>query len=214
MEIMSLVPESELLLFEEQIRNRLQTILKRRRTVFVDPKREQSEFSYDGIFFSKKYKDILLLILLSYFGDFLGDFKEYVRYEIGEYLHRNLLFPELNASLVSKTIVLGVLSYHCSYSPRIIFGDILGEQRVERVIESLKLKWEKKRRPVPLVYRRGYKDKGSLRSDTRWKPKHDLLYNLEHLEIEEKRQKYLDEVSLIVRKFGDLVVQELISKIK
>jgi len=206
------VPSTELSQLEGEIRKRILLSLKRTTAVFISPKRyKQGEPKYDGIRFSKKQLDILGLILISWYGDYLGDFSSYVRYEIGEYLSKNLLFPELNASLVSSKIALAVTTYYLNYGPRKIFGTVLSTERLERILRELKLKWIRDQRPVPLVYRRGYKDKGSRRSETK-SPSSDFILTGDQLAIEEKRLEYQETTSLIVRRFGDLVVRELIQK--
>jgi hypothetical protein len=70
----------------------------------------------------------------------------------------------------------------------------------------------RQRRPKKLVYRRGYKDKGSLRPETAWLPKKDWSFDDEQNRIETLRQEYQDQVTLIVRASGDWVLRRQVNR--
>jgi len=203
---------SQLKNLELQLFRVIQTSLDRRTAVFVNPKRKIEEERYDGVKFSKKKLDILVLILLTWYSDYFQGFNEYVRYEIGEYLQRNLLFPELNASLVSKEISLGILFLSGNFHTRKIFGSILTKERIDRVLDEIELLWIRPKRISSTVYRRGYKDHGSLRLASRWLPTKDWSLDNLHLELEQRRQEYSEKTSLLVHYFGDLVIKKLMYK--
>ena len=80
-----------------KIHTELEEVLKhglhRSNQVVIFPTLENKTINYDGIFFSKKKNDILVLVLVYHFSDFFGIFSEYVRYEIEQYLYHNLLAP-------------------------------------------------------------------------------------------------------------------------
>lgn len=191
-----------------KIHTELEEVLKHRlhrsNQVVIFPTLENKTINYDGIFFSKKKNDILVLILVYHFSDFFGIFSEYVRYEIERYLYHNLLAPELVASLVDKRICLEVL-LNLNYGPRVIFS-LISEENIKRVLNEVSLKIEYPRYVKRPVFRRGYNDKGSLRAETSVRPEPDVS---EHLYLEKQRQLYSDCVELIVHEVGGWVLQDL-----
>lgn len=198
---------------ETQISSVIQRSLDRRTSVFVSPTLDISNSRYDGVQFSKKYRDLLTLIILTWYSDYFGDFSEYVRYEIEVYLNQVLLFPELNASLTSKNsldyVILLFLKHHSSND---FFGNVLSPQQINRVLDLVHLRMVRQRRPKKLVYRRGYKDKGSLRPETTWLPKKDWSFDKEQNRIEDNRQEYQNLVTLIVRASGDWVLRRQVNR--
>lgn len=199
---------SELVILETQISRVIQESLDRRTSVFIDPKLEIKKLDYDGVIFSQKYKDLWTLILLIQFSDYFEPFREYLIYEIRLYLESKLLFPELDACLVSKGITTLVLSEFSKYGdPRNVFGTLLNKDQIDRVLNTVHLRLIHHRRPRTLVYRRGYKDKGSLRPETHWLPKKDWSFDEEQAQINLKEQKYHNTVTSIVRSCGDWVLK-------
>lgn len=196
---------------EIQISRRIQETLDGTTHVFVNPTLlEDPSCRYDGVIFSKKYLDIATLILISWFSDYFQGFEGYVRFEISEYLERNLLFPELDASLFSKEIVLYVLfNYSKIHNPNELFGNLLSRERIQRVLSKTYLRFLTLRKPRRPVRRRGYKDKGSARPSHLWIPRSDWYFTEEQNQIEEKRELYHQTVTTIVRTVGGRFLVDL-----
>jgi hypothetical protein len=186
----------------------IQKSLDRRTSVFVSPTLSTSQINYDGVKFSKKYRDLLTLIILTWYSDYFREFAEYVRYEIQLHLDQTISFPELNASLVSKSclnfVIAGYVSVH---GPNDFFGNVLSPVQINRVLDLVHLKILKPRKVKRPVYRRGYKDKGSLRPETRWLPREDYTFVETQNLIEQKREEYQNQVTRIVRASGDWVLK-------
>lgn len=178
--------------------------LHRSNQVVIFPTLEKGSPNYDGILFSKKLNDILVLILVYHFSDYFGLFKEYIRYEIEQYLYKNMLAPELVASLVDKRICLEVL-LALNYSTRMIFS-LITESNIRKVLSELHFLFQYPRKVVRPVFRRGYNDKGSLRAESSVliEPDSEAQFFLET-----QRQLYSDCVDLIVREVGGWVLQDL-----
>lgn len=193
---------------EVHISKQIQESLDRRTSVFVSPTLEIDKIQYDGCQFSRRYRDLLTLIILTWYSDYFKEFSSYVRYEIELYLEQNLLYPELNASLRSKEALDYVISYYLSeHSANDFFGNIIGPRQVNRVLDLVRLKMIKRQKPKKSIYRRGYKDHGSLRPETLWLPKKDWTFDKEQQILEEKRAEYHNLVTLIVRASGDWVLK-------
>jgi hypothetical protein len=159
--------------------------------------------------FSKKYRDLLTLSVLLQYSDYFGDFREYVIYEVERYLEDRLLFPEIAAMLHSKQLCLDILIYYSKFHhPSEIFGNILSTEQINRVLDQVHLRLVKPRKVVKGVYRRGYKDKGSLRPETRWLPKDDYTFRNEHLLLEQRREEYFEIITAMVRASGDRVLKK------
>ena len=185
---------------EKVLRDRLH----RSNQVVVFPNLEDKRLNYDGIRFSQKKKDILVLILIYHFSDYLDYFSEYVRYEVEMYLFKRLLFPELFASFVDKRICLEIL-LTLNYTPRELFS-LVSKKNLDRILKSLSLKIVKPSIVKKPVYRRGYNDKGSLRAES--KRPVDEPDGVAQLTLEEQRNLYYLSVDLIVREVGGWVLQE------
>lgn len=193
---------------ETQISNVVQRSLDRRTSVFVSPTLRLKDKSYDGVKFSKKYRDLLTLIILSWYSDYFGDFSDYVRYEIELYLNKNLLFPELNASLTSKSCLnFVIILFLQQHSTNDFFGNVLNPKQINKVLDLVVLKIIRPRQPRQSVRRRGYKDKGSLRPKSSWLPTEDWSFTEEQNRIEELREQYQDQITRIVRASGDWVLK-------
>jgi hypothetical protein len=192
---------------KSQISGRIQKSLDRRTSVFVSPTLETTQLDYDGVKFSKKYRDLLILIIISWYSDYFEEFEDYVRYEIELYLERHNLFPELRASLVSRQVLDYVIaSFIFSHGTHDFFGNILNPEKINKVLDQVHLKILRHQKPRVAVYRRGYKDKGSLRPETSWLPTEDWSFSEEQILIEERREEYQNLVTAIVRASGGWVL--------
>lgn len=210
-ENVSSVPTIEnLSLVECQVSRRIQETLDGISDVFASPTLLiDSSCEYDGCNFSKKYVDLATLILITWYSDYFQGFEGYVRYEIEDYLSRNLLFPELNASLFSKEIVLTViLSYSKFHNFNEIFGAVLAPKQIQKVLSQVSLKMVHRRKPRRVIRRRGYKDKGSARPSHQWIPKEDWSLTEEQLQLEERRELYRQTVTSIVRTIGGRLLSD------
>jgi hypothetical protein len=206
-----LISKDQVVNLEIQISRVIQRSLDRRGSVFVTPTLETRDLNYDGIIFSRKYRDLLTLSALIWYSDYFGDFKEYVIYEVEEYLYRKTVFPEIAAMLTSKSCFLYCLLCLSKYqTPNEIFGNILNPEQIDNVLKKVHLRMIKPQKVKKLVYRRGYKDKGTLPSSTSWLPKEDWTFDEEQLELERRREEYSDTVTRIVRASGDWVLKQRI----
>jgi hypothetical protein len=130
-------------------------------------------------------------MILLHFSDAFGDLREYVGIEVQEYLERRLLFPELNACLFQKEIVIpAILGYSKFNHTRAIFGQLLTKEQILRVLSQVRLKKIYYRRPRKIAFKRGYKDKGSLRPESTWLPKSDWSFDEIQRQAEERRVEY------------------------
>lgn len=194
---------------EVEVSKVIKTSLDRRTTVLISPTLDTGKITYDGMIFSKKYRDLLTLTILLQYSEYFGDFREYVIYEVQRYLEDRLLFPEIAAMLHSKRVCLDVLLHFSRYhTPHAIFGNLLNPEQINRVLDSVHLRLIKPRKVIRPVYRRGYKDKGSLRPETRWLPTNDWSYSEEQVRIEQRRKEYFDLITTMVRVSGDRVLKE------
>lgn len=195
---------------QNSVEARIQQVsLDRRLQGPVYPKcRDLSTLTYTGTTFSRKYLDIISLILLCWYGNIFQGFESYILYEVRTYLERNLLFPELAAACSAKEIsLLVVVLYSKKYSDRQLFGNILNADRLERVVSQVRLKLENQRRPKRKIRHRGYRDHGSLRPEHCWKERSDWSFDEEQNNLERKRSEYLDLVDLYVHSAGDWVLK-------
>lgn len=189
---------------ESQISKRIKETLDGRSKVFVSPTLlEDSSVEYDGCRFSKKYIDLVTLILITWYSDYFEGFEGYVRYEIEEYLYSKNLFPELAACLFSKEIILAVLLQHSKlHNFNEIFGAALAPNQIKKVLDQVSLKMIHRQKPRRVIRRRGYKDHGSTRPSHLWIPKDDWSFTEKMLEIERQRDLYRQTVTSIVRTIG------------
>jgi hypothetical protein len=174
----------------------------------VNPKCDLSSVTYDGMTFSRKYLDLISLILVCWYGDVFDGFESYVLYEIRTYLERNLLFAELAAACTAKEIsLLIIVCYSNKYSDRKLFGTILDPDRLERVVNQAHLKLIKPRRPRRKIRHRGYRDHGSLRPEHEWIESSDWSFTALQNDLEQKRNEYLALVDQFVHSAGDWVLR-------
>lgn len=192
---------------ESEVVSRITEILDRRSSGSVFPKCDL-ELEYDGASFSRKYLDLVTLILLCWYSDLFGEFRTYLLYEIRDYLERNLLFPELSAMTISKEISLLIfLSFCKKNNPRILFGVILSSAQIERVLEKVHLRMIQSIRPKRLIRHRGYRDHGTLRPEDHWIERYDYSFTEEQNLKEEKETEYFNLISSIVHLAGDWVLK-------
>jgi hypothetical protein len=175
----------------------------------VYPKcRDLDQLTYDGTTFSRKYLDLIALILLCWYGNIFQGFESYILYEVRTYLEKNLLFPELAAACSAKEISLLIIcSFSKKYSDRQLFGNILNADRLERVVNQVRLKMVNQSRPKRKIRHRGYRDHGSLRPEHLWRETSDWSFTEEQNNREQKRSEYLDLVDLYVHSAGDWVLR-------
>lgn len=204
-----LLPSSERTSFEEYVENQVQTavaIAENEGSVFPTPE-EVSDKNYDGVKFSKKYADLVILIFVTWYSDYFKGFEGYVRYEISLYLYQNRLFPELAASLVSKNILFEVIGTFSHYETTNALLGIMNKSNILRVLSRVSLRLVHYRRPVRQQFRRGYRDHGSLRRPTTWLPTSDVTFDEAQRKKEQLEQDYQDLVSAIVRVSGDRIIK-------
>jgi hypothetical protein len=184
----------------------------RRTSVLVNPKRPLSELEYEGFEFPKKYLDLTALIILSWYSNVFEEFSAYLRSDIQQYLERNCLFPELDASLNSKEAILFMIMWVPGLKSRVIFGSCLNPERLQRVLNQTRLRLLRTPQPRYPIRRRGYKDKGSLRHPHQ---RRSIRASGEDQQrIENRRTAYLRLVTYLRNKVGGLVYQLRIEKQK
>lgn len=198
----------DLSILESEVVKRIQEVtMDRSLEGSVNPKCEESS-EYDGVIFSKKYLDLVTLILLCWYSDYFAEFQLYVLYEIREYLERNLLFPELAAaSQVKEASLLIILSFQKKMSTRKLFGTILNPERIRKVLRKTHLRWIKHPRPRRIIRHRGYRDHGSLRPSHLWIENYDYSFTEEQNLKEELVNEYFDLVASIVHQAGDWLLK-------
>jgi hypothetical protein len=175
----------------------------------VNPKCDDlTTMTYDGVTFSRKYLDLICLIILCWYGDIFKGFESYVLYEVRTYLERNLLFPELAAACSAKEISLFlIVCYSKKYTDRTFFGNILSADRVEQVVSRVRLRLVYPRRARRKIRHRGYRDHGSLRPSDQWSETSDWSFTEEQNEKEQKYDEYLNLVDLFVHSAADWVLK-------
>jgi hypothetical protein len=191
------------------VENRIQEIKKDRRLQGpINPKCDISSLTYDGMNFSKKYLDLITLIILCWYGDVFQGFESYILYEIRTYLEKNLLFPELAAACSAKEIsLLIIVSFSKRYSDRKLFGTILQPERVERVVNQARLRLVQSHRAKRKIRHRGYRDHGTLRPPDQWTESSDWSFTEAQNLKEQKRIEYTDFVDLYVHSAGDWLLK-------
>lgn len=195
--------ELELQTIENNIVLKLsRTLGDRRLPVPVSPTLPLTQLDYDGFKFSKKEKDLALLILISWYSEYFEPFREYLRYEIEVYLYKHCLFPYLAASLVSKKAALILILCFVFRTPQELFGNALSPENIKRLLSQTSLRYLRSVVPRYPIRRRGYKDKGSMRPAEAWLPRYDLSFIELQLAIEDRRANYRDEVLSLVRICG------------
>jgi hypothetical protein len=95
----------------------------------------------------------------------------------------------LRILLTSKETCLVYLYSSQSFSSEELFGNILRTD-IKDTLRSLKIR-RKGYKLIPLVYRRGYRDKGARKPDHKWLPREDAIFTIEQNDLEKKRNFYL-----------------------
>lgn len=91
----------------------------------------------------------------------------------------------LKVLLNNKEVCLKYFYWTDSLSGNELFGNILGSD-VKDLFRKMRFR-RKGYRLVPLVYRRGYRDKGARRPSHQWVPSSDFSLNELQIEIEKER---------------------------
>lgn len=193
---------------------RIQEIIKDRRLEgHCIPRQSNGLFAdYDGVKFSRKEMDLFCLLLLCEFSDIFGDFDDYILYEVWLDLSHTRSFPIIAAAIKERDLMLEILTifYHEKYDDsKILYRAILNPQRVEKVINTTRLRIIHPRKPKRKVRRRGYNDHGSRRPDDRWLESSDRTFTEAQNSIEKKRQDYQDLVDLLISLTRLMVSQKL-----
>lgn len=198
------------------VEDRIQKIiLDRRLQGPINPKCDISSMTYNGVTFSRKYLDLITLILLCWYGNVFEGFESYVLYEVRTYLEKNLLFPELAAACSAKEVsLLMIVSSSIKYSDRKLFGAILNSNRVERVVNQVRLKLVYSGRVKRKIRHRGYRDHGTLRPSDHWSESSDWSLTEAQSLVEQKRSEYLDLVDLYVHSAGDWLLKNRSKDVK
>lgn len=168
---------------------------------------------YDGVRYSKKYFDLISLLLICSFSDWFGDFSVYIIGEVIDYVEKAKLFPEISALAricENKYAFLYILfNFSKIDTPRKLAETALNPQTVQRVMDRVSLKYLRPRKPRRLIRHKGYRDHGTLRETHRWSERFDVSFNELQMQEEEKRQIYQSVVHSIVRESGDWYLKQL-----
>lgn len=205
-EISTLLSDYELV--DETLVSTIKAILDRRSKGPCRLPNVQANEDYDGVQFSKKRTDILvLLVVIKFYPDYFQGFGSYIVIEIQDYLEKNNLFPELNALARltggNRISFLRCLFYYTKYDFQKLESVLKDNTTIERTIDCLRFKYvhyHKSRRPVR---RKGYKDHGTLRPKDHWIETHDVSFTEYQNRKEQERKDYQDLVSAILRENGD-----------
>lgn len=169
----------------------------------------------NGISFSERKLDVLLLIILLHYTSVFGPWKEYLFYEIELELTRKQKYPGLKACIHCKSLCFLLILYN-KISARTLYGNILKKDFIERVLSKLHFKYEKFHYPRRAIRRRGYNDKGSRHADHEWLPKQSIEFDLEQSRKESRQEAYDRLTTFLIRKafnwevrFGSLLKGEI-----
>lgn len=199
---LDLISLNEVASLEKRISVELPERIKIAQAKSFYPQTLDRDKDYDGIRFSKRRQDLVLLVLVSWYSDYFQGFEGYVRYEIEQYLRKHCIFPAIAAALVDKSIAILMLYIAVGFNHRIL-GSILEPDNLRRVLNSVSLRYLRSIKPKYPIRRRGYKDKGSCVLPSLWKPKEDWSLVEEQNYIEWNRELYDSTITLLVREAGD-----------
>jgi hypothetical protein len=205
-EISTLLSDYELV--DETLVSTIKAILDRRSKGPCRLPDVQANEDYDGVHFSKKRSDILvLLVAIKFYPEYFQGFGPYIVIEIEEYLEKNLLFPELLAlariSGGSKISFLRLLFNYTKYDFQRLENLLKDNITLERTIDCLKFKYVHYHKPRRPERRKGYKDHGTLRPKDHWIETHDISFTEIQNRKEQEREDYQNLVSAILRENGD-----------
>lgn len=188
-------------------------IMDRRLEGRCTPKRTNGSLEdYDGIKYSKKELDLICLLLICRFCSIFDGFEGYILYEINQHLLKNRLFPIIAAAIQAEDVFLEILLifYEKKCSPEKLFRGILNPDRIEKIIETTRLRILHHRRPKRPIRRRGYNDHGSRRPDDRWLPDSDSTFVEGQQLLEQQRREYQELVDRLIQATRDLVTRKTI----
>lgn len=217
MEELSLTSLSGLELLLRQIEDSVNDSIRRRGKGLDRPHAVlDSSRDYDGAHFSKKYYDLVSLLIICSFSRWFGDFSVYLIVEVIDYVERNKLFPEISALAQvceNKYSFLYILFYYTKIkNPRKLLQTSLNQQTVDRVLDKVRLRYVKPSRPRRLIRHKGYRDHGTLREQHRWSERFDWTFNEAQRRKDEEEQLYQSTVRSIVRESGDWYLKQLALK--
>lgn len=179
----------------------------RKMQVLISPNLPIDQIDYDGMRFSRRYLDLATLVIVLHYSEYFGEFSGYLQYEIERYLEKQLLFPDIRASLYEPKLALFILLSQSNWSTRKLFGSILNKENITRVLNLVSLRILKPQKIVYPIRRRGYKDKGTLRLRERWLPSQDLYFDEEERKIEDRKAEYFDKVQTLLYEAGGWVLR-------
>jgi hypothetical protein len=131
-------------------------------SALVDPKRLQ-DWENSFILKDKSLTSLVILSILSWYIP--EEYGVILRLDIERIITKNDDLRFLGLLLLSKGHCLCYLCDTRLWHTRDFFGNILTEKNIWKALNSVKFKLKNRRKPTRLVYRRGYKDKGSRRKD-------------------------------------------------
>lgn len=121
-----------------------------------------------------------------------------LRLQIDEVARQNEDLFALRFLTQSRTLFERYLIETNLWHTREFFGNVLCAKMVKIVSNKIKVHWKSKRKPTKAVRRRGYKDKGSLRSDVSPNKFIDMTREMNELE---RHREVLDETELFLQGF-------------
>lgn len=169
---------------EKSIRKKLKLLTFLTEAVFINPTLLTEDLLLR--FPSRKLQDYQSLALISYYvPEFLGWKIRLNLMEKMKYFSTNDQL-RINPMLINRGICILFLFETEEFSSHEIFGTL-----IEKGIQNLrKIEIFEKKNPkvVPLIRRRGYKDKGSRRRKEQWLPSFDESLTSLQNELEERKQ--------------------------
>lgn len=198
---------------QNSVFERIQKLSKDRRipvSDIPDLKEEVTIKPFENLTIPKKYWDEYCLILLcwSNIGLFYG-FEGYILYEIESYQDRLKQNPELAAAASEKDLAFLIMFlFGKKFSEKFIFSTILSPVRIKNVIQTVQLRYCKNRKARRPVFRRGYRDHGTLRPITNWLPDNDYSFIEEQNQLEQRRNEYFSLKNLYIKTAREIVTQK------
>jgi hypothetical protein len=116
--------------------------------------------------FILKDRSLCTLTILGIFSWYIPEeFGVLLRLDLEEKVKNNEDLFFLRLLLKSKVHCLNFLLDTKLWHTRDFFGNIFTEKNIQKALKSVRPRFRKTSEPTKLVYRRGYKDKGSRRKD-------------------------------------------------
>lgn len=154
-----------------------------RTAALVNPKRYPEWEGYWVL--PKKKEELLLLAIWSWYCD--DETMVLLRLQLQNLSERNSDLFFLRFAVESKDIMIEWLLKTNLWTTRSFFGAVLCQDNVVRTKLHIRPRWVSKKKPTKTVRRRGYKDKGSLRSSVHPNKFVDTTKENNRREEEEKR---------------------------